>query len=52
MASAPTGPTNPNAGVMATSPATAPVTIPSALGLPRLDHSMSLHVNPAIAAEM
>ena len=38
--------------MIATSPATAPVVIPSTLGLPRLDHSMSIQVNPAIAAEM
>ena len=34
MTTAPTGPTNPDAGVMVPSPATMPVTMPSTLGLP------------------
>ena len=40
MAKAPSGPTVPEAGVMAASPAMAPVAKPSALGLPFLIHSI------------
>ena len=35
--------------MIAASPAMAPVAMPSALGLPRLVHSMHIHVNPAVA---
>ena len=36
---APAGPTKPEAGVIVPSPATIPVTVPSAVGLPNLIHS-------------
>src|ERR1700722_1116604 len=44
------GPTNPAAGVIATSPATAPEIAPSALGLPFLIHSAALQLSAAAAA--
>src|SRR6201982_2439171 len=44
------GPTNPAAGVIATSPATAPEIAPSALGLPLRIHSAPLPPHPAAAA--
>src|SRR5258708_351531 len=44
------GPTNPAAGVMATSPATAPEIAPSALALPFLNHSAALQLSAAAAA--
>src|SRR5271169_4500179 len=44
------GPTNPAAGVIATSPATAPEIAPSALGLPFLIHSAALQARAAVAA--
>src|SRR5690242_7430203 len=44
------GPTNPAAGVMATSPATAPEIAPSALARPFLNHSAALQLNAAAAA--
>src|SRR5688572_9708167 len=47
--SAPTGPAVPDAGVMATRPATAPEAIPSTLGLPWLNHSQIIQVNAAAA---
>src|SRR5439155_19259434 len=50
MSSAGMGPTNPAAGVIATSPATAPEIAPSALGLPFLIHSASNHPTTAPAA--
>ncbi len=50
MMSAPTGDTNPLAGVMATSPATSPEANPRAVGLPRCSHSMTVHPRPAVAA--
>src|ERR1700694_5981482 len=50
MASAGIGPTNPAAGVIATSPATAPEIAPSALARPFLSHSAALHANAALAA--
>ena len=46
--SAPTGLTKPDAGVMATRPATAPDTMPSTLGLPRAIHSAN--IQPIAAA--
>src|SRR5579871_1112623 len=39
MATAPVGVTKPEAGVMTTSPATAPEQKPSTVGLPRVSHS-------------
>ena len=45
MASAPIGPANPEAGVIATSPATAPVAIPRTLGLPYLSHSTVIQLH-------
>src|SRR5690606_29714595 len=47
--SAPIGPTKPEAGVIATRPATAPDTRPNALGLPWLAHSKNIQVNAAAA---
>src|ERR1700687_4617094 len=47
--SEPTGPTKPDAGVMATRPATAPVQMPTTVGLPRRIHSTSIQVKPAPA---
>ena len=44
--------TKPQAGVIATSPATAPVAAPRTVGAPRCRHSMSAQVNPAAAAAM
>src|SRR6478736_1084200 len=49
MAIEPTGPTKPDAGVMATSPATAPEQIPITVGLPRIIHSTIIQVNAATA---
>src|SRR5262245_29628470 len=45
-----TGPTKPEAGVMATSPATAPDAAPRTVGLPRVAHSASIHASVAAAA--
>src|SRR6266852_1758949 len=50
MMSADTGPTNPEAGVMATSPATAPEAAPSTVGLPRVIHSVNIQPSAAAAA--
>src|SRR5580698_10672692 len=47
--SADIGPTNPAAGVIATSPATAPEMAPSALGRPFLNHSARLQLIAAAA---
>src|SRR5882757_2298785 len=44
------GATNPAAGVIATSPATAPEIAPSALARPFLNHSAALHASAAEAA--
>src|SRR5919109_3619749 len=44
------GPTKPEAGVMATSPATAPDAAPSTVGLPRLAHSVNIQPSAAAAA--
>src|ERR1700687_5906230 len=52
IASAGIGPTNPAAGVIATSPATAPDIAPSALALPFLIHSAALQLNAAAAVAM
>src|SRR5215831_4808942 len=49
MAREPAGPTKPDAGVMATRPATAPVQIPTTVGLPRMAHSTNIHVKAAVA---
>src|SRR3569833_3368162 len=49
MSSAPTGPTKPEAGVMATRPATAPEAMPSTLGLPWLSHSLNIQARAAVA---
>src|SRR5450631_3466904 len=43
MTTAADGPTNPEAGVIATRPATAPEAIPSTLGLPLANHSTNIH---------
>src|ERR1700739_2856491 len=50
MASADMGCTNPDAGVMATRPATAPEIAPSAVGLPLWIHSAILQPSAAAAA--
>src|SRR5262250_1862429 len=50
--SEPTGPTKPEAGVMATRPATAPVQMPITVGLPRSIHSTSIQVKAAVAVAM
>ena len=47
--SAAVGPTKPEAGVMATSPATAPDTMPSTLGLPLPIHSANIQAKAAAA---
>src|SRR5260370_2043536 len=49
MASAGIGPTNPEAGVIATSPATAPEMAPSALARPFFSHSAALQPSAAAA---
>src|ERR1700739_2662298 len=49
MANAPTGPTKPDAGVIATRPATAPEQMPITVGLPFSAHSTSIQVKPATA---
>src|SRR5260370_39300672 len=51
MASAGIGPTDPAAGVMATSPATAPEIAPRALARPFLIHSARLQLSAAAAAQ-
>src|SRR6185503_15196824 len=45
---APIGPTLPQAGVIATRPATAAVAPPSAVGLPRCAHSITAHTTTAV----
>ena len=50
MTIAATGPTNPAAGVIATSPATAPVTTPNIVGFPFHSQSISAQLRPAAAA--
>src|SRR5690242_5532084 len=47
--SAPPGATKPEAGVIATRPATAPETMPSTLGLPLVIHSAVIHDRAAAA---
>ena len=49
MISAPPGATKPAAGVIATSPATAPEMMPSTLGLPALTHSANIQASAAAA---
>src|SRR3989454_6885794 len=44
------GVTNPDAGVMATRPATAPEAAPSTVGLPRVSHSVNIQPSAAAAA--
>src|ERR1700730_907425 len=46
------GPTYPEAGVIATSPATAPDAVPSTVGLPREAHSVNIQPRAAAAAEV
>src|SRR5437879_6540834 len=50
MKSAGIGFTKPDAGVIATSPATAPEMPPSMLGLPECSHSAAIHASAAVAA--
>src|SRR5476649_2090602 len=45
----PIGPTKPEAGVMATKPATAPEEMPTTVGLPFKIHSTIIQVKPAVA---
>src|SRR5262245_52436772 len=45
----PTGPTKPEAGVMATSPATAPEMMPSTLGFLCTSHSANIQARAAVA---
>ena len=52
MTTEPIGPTKPDAGVMATRPATAPVQMPITVGLPRIIHSTTIQVKAATAAAM
>ena len=52
MINAPCGPTTPDAGVIAAKPAIEPVTIPSTVGFPFFIHSINIHVNAAVAAEI
>ena len=52
MTSAAAGPTKPAVGVTVARPAMAPVTVPSAFGLPSSRHSMSSHASPPAAAAM
>ena len=47
--SAPPGSTKPEAGVMATRPATAPETMPSTEGLPLVSHSANIQASAAAA---
>src|ERR1051326_7526827 len=49
ISTAPVGPTYPHAGVITTSPATAPEQKPRTLGLPRSAYSSIAHVNEATA---
>src|ERR1700680_475870 len=49
MITAGVGPTKPDAGVMATTPATAPDAMPSMLGLPLLTHSANIQPSAAAA---
>src|SRR5437868_14711560 len=49
MSTAPVEPTNPHAGVITTSPPTAPEQNPSTLGFPRRVYSSIAHVNDATA---
>src|SRR5438105_452534 len=44
-----TGPTKPDAGVMATRPATVPLAAPSTVGFPRTTHSAYIHDRVAAA---
>ena len=43
------GPTNPDAGVIATKPATAPLAAPSTVGFPRYIHSTAIQASAAAA---
>src|SRR5262245_51657752 len=52
MTSAATGPTKPEAGVMDASPAIAPVTAPTMLGLPNFSPSMTIQTRAAVAVEI
>src|ERR671922_1017475 len=45
-----TGPTYPEAGVIATRPATAPEAAPRTVGLPRVAHSVNIQPSAAAAA--
>ena len=49
MSRAPIGPTEPDAGVIATRPATAPVARPTAVGLPLVNHSTNIQLAAAVA---
>src|SRR5471032_2739188 len=49
MITAGVGPTKPEAGVIATRPATAPDAMPSTLGLPLVSHSVNIQASAAAA---
>src|SRR5215468_3947670 len=49
MQNEPIGPTKPEAGVIATRPATAPEQMPITVGLPLMIHSTIIQVKPAVA---
>src|ERR1700676_578220 len=52
MITAESGPTKPEAGVIATRPATAPEQMPSTLGLPLAIHSVNIQASAAAAVAM
>ena len=51
MITAPSGPTEPAAGVIVARPAIRPVTVPTRPGRPNLIHSIAIHVSAAAEAE-
>jgi hypothetical protein len=51
MSTAPSGPTEPAAGVIVARPAIRPVTAPMSPGRPNFTHSMAIHVSAAADAE-
>jgi len=52
MISAPTGPTEPAAGVIVARPAIVPVAMPTRVGFLKLTHSMSIQTKAAVAADV
>src|SRR5215475_711426 len=51
MITAPSGPTDPAAGVIVARPATRPVTVPTRPGRPNFAHSMPIQTRAAVEAE-